>query len=258
MIFNIKPFQTIFHLLTSLTAFAAFAPFIALFTLASNNAYAGSDKYSFPPSAELNYQIKTVQSGFSINGNAKIAWELKEKTFKINTETTAPIFGKIHSTQSEGFINEFGLAPTKFSEKRFRRSATSTTFDYATKRIAFSDSDETYKIKGGEQDRTSATWQLVTLAKASGDSVTLGQQWKMLVAGNRDADPWTFKLVDIVTINTALGELKCLHILRAPPPDAKEQQLEIWLATELNYYPVQIRFLEKDGDQIDQKIISIK
>lgn len=247
MIFNLKPFQGILLFLMYFTS------------LATSNAIAANDKYNFPPSAELSYQIKTVQSGFTISGNAKIIWAPNENSqFKINTETTAPIFGKIHSTQSEGFINEFGLAPTKFSEKRFRKSTTSTTFDYTNKRIQFSDSDETYKIKGGEQDRTSATWQLVALAGAIGDSVTIGQQWKMFVAGNRDADPWLFKLVDIVTINTALGNLKCLHILKSPPPDAKEQQLEIWLATDLHYYPVQIRFSEKDGDQIDQKIISIK
>ena len=247
MILNIKLFQNILLFLMSFTS------------LVATTVFAANDKYNFPPSAELNYQIKTVQSGFPISGNAKINWVQSENAkFKINTETTAPIFGKIHATQSEGFINEFGLAPTKFSEKRFRKSATTTTFDYTSKRIQFSDSDESYKIKGGEQDRTSATWQLISLARATGDNAVIGQQWKMLVAGNRDADPWLFKLVDVVTIKTALGDLKCLHILKSPPPDAKDQQLEIWLAIDVNYYPVQIRFLERDGDQIDQKIISIK
>jgi hypothetical protein len=247
VIVNIKQFHSIFIFLISVTS------------LVTSNASASNDKYNFPPSAELSYQIKTVQSGFSISGNAKIIWVQNENNkFKINTETTAPIFGKIHATQSEGFINEFGLTPTTFSEKRFRKSSTATTFDYNTKRIQFSDSDETYKIKGGEQDRTSATWQLISLVRAAGDNAFIGQQWKMFVAGNRDADTWLFKLVDIVAIKTALGDLKCLHILKSPPPDAKEQQLEIWLATDLNYYPVQIRFLERDGDQINQKIISIK
>jgi hypothetical protein len=230
--------------------------------LTSMQVHAANDKSSVPPSAELTYNIKTVQAGIPISGIAKILWKTnsqnEEKNYSISTETSVSLFGKIHSTQSNGTINELGLAPLKFTEKRMRKTATHTQFDYANKRIQFSDSDEILKIKGGEQDRTSATWQLVSLAQAMDKEVSVGHTWKMIVAGNKDSDPWTFKVVSIDVIKTAMGNLRCLHILKTPPPDAKEQQLELWLATEMHYYPVQISFLERDGDQIDQKILSIK
>jgi hypothetical protein len=50
-------------------------------------------------------------------------------------------------------------------------------------------------LKGGEQDRTSATWQLIAYARAAGDKFKPGSEWKMFVAGRRDAEPWSFKVL---------------------------------------------------------------
>jgi hypothetical protein len=215
------------------------------------------------PSAALVYAVKSSQKGIPVSGEAKVSWQVKEntgaaKTYRLNSETSVAIFGKILKTSSTGNIDQFGLAPEKFLEKRFRREEASTTFDRQTKIISFSDSDLSYPIKGGEQDRLSATWQLVALARSAVEPLQAGHEWKMFVAGLRDADPWVFKLIEINKIQTALGELEVLHIQKAPPPDAKSQQIEIWLATSLDYYPVRISFHDANGDQVEQKIVSIK
>ena len=79
----------------------------------------------------------------------------------------------------------------------------------------------------------------------------------MFVAGLKDADPWTFTLIEYSKITSARGELNVMHIVKAPPPDAQGQKLELWLATDLDYYPVRVRFQDSNGDQVDQKIIAI-
>jgi hypothetical protein len=98
----------------------------------------------------------------------------------------------------------------------------------------------------------------VSLLRSSNENFKPGYEWKVFVAGLRDAEYWTFKVLDIVKINTAFGEVEAIHLLREPPPDAKSQRLELWLASSLEYYPLRISFVEPGGDHVDQRLIAIK
>ena len=215
--------------------------------------------FLLPPAAELQYSIKARQSGIPLSGSALVKWQLSEgKKYSIITETRAMLLGKILDASSQGHMDEYGLAPEKFIEKRLGKPASTTSFDYDSKTLRFSTANDTYQLKGGEQDRTSATWQLVAQARAAGDKFKPGSEWKMFVAGRRDADPWTFKVTGTATTTTALGEIATIHISKAPPPDSKDQQLDIWLAPSLEWYPVRLKFSDADGDFVDQVLESIK
>ncbi|MBC3873688.1 DUF3108 domain-containing protein [Undibacterium sp. LX15W] len=221
-----------------------------------------AEKFKLAPSADLLYSLKSSQKGIPVSGEARINWQVIEsesqaKLYRLSSETKVPLFGKILTSSSNGSIMDFGLAPDRFIEKRFRRAESTTYFDRDRKLIHFSESDLTYPIQGGEQDRLSATWQLVALVRNHAEQNKVGREWKMFVAGQRDADPWVFTLMEYTKIKTALGELDVLHIVKAPPPDAQGQKLELWLASNFDYYPVWIRFQDSNGDQLEQKIISI-
>ncbi|MCU6435016.1 DUF3108 domain-containing protein [Undibacterium sp. Jales W-56] len=215
---------------------------------------------NLPPSANLIYTIKARQSGIPLSGEASVNWQLSEKKYSIVTETRAMLVGKILDASSTGTVDNYGLAPDKFVEKRFRKNESITRFERsgANKLISFSESTEQYPITGGEQDRTSATWQLVAMARAAGEKFKAGSEWKMFVAGRRDAEPWTFKVIQKESISTALGEFATIHIIKAPPPDSKDQQLELWLAPAMEWYPVRLRFSDADGDYVEQSIGQIK
>ncbi len=89
------------------------------------------------------------------------------------------IFGKILEAFSEGEIDDYSLAPTQFINKRFRKEATTTTFHRDSGTISFSESDASYPLKGSAQDR----------------SFNTGTDWTFVVAGMRDAETWTFKVI---------------------------------------------------------------
>jgi hypothetical protein len=211
-----------------------------------------------PPSAELLYSIRAKQSGIPISGSATVKWQLNNQRYQISTETRAMLFGKILDISSEGKIDDYGLAPDKFYEKRFGKAATTSNFERDSKTLKFTASPETYPLKGGEQDRSSATWQLIGLARTMGDQFKTGSEWKMFVAGRRDAETWTFKVVGNETINTALGSLNTVHVSKAPPADSKGQQVDIWLAPSIEWYPVRIRFNDSDGEFVDQMLEEVK
>lgn len=213
--------------------------------------------FNLPPPAELSYSIKARQSGLALDGNATLKWKTGGNKFTVETESRAMLFGKILDAKSEGNIDEYGLAPATYVEHRFRRDPTTTTFNRAANTIGFSASATSYPIAGGEQDRNSAIWQLIAVARAAQGKFKPGSEWLFFVAGQHDAERWTFKVAKQETLRTPLGNVATMHVVKAPPPDAKGQQVDIWLAPSLEWYPVRLRYTEPDGDFIEQTLESV-
>ncbi|WP_395823922.1 DUF3108 domain-containing protein [Collimonas sp.] len=214
-------------------------------------------KIDLPPSADLSYAIQAKQSGLTISGAGLVQWQVGDKNFSVKSETRAMIVGKILEASSAGAIDDYGLAPTQFVNKRFRKEATTTTFHRDNGTIRFSESDASYPLKGGEQDRTSIIWQLISVARAAPKQFKPGSDWIFFVAGMHDAEAWTFKVIKNEKISTPMGELETVHIFKAPPPDAKDQQLDLWLAPSLEWYPVRLRFTDPNKDYVEQNLQKI-
>jgi hypothetical protein len=210
-----------------------------------------------PPSADLSYSIKARQKGFSISGDAVLSWRVAGGKYTLHADTRAMFLGKILENRSEGLIDGFGVAPVQFYEKRIRRDPYTTTFDRAGKGISFTESKEVYPLKGGEQDRSSVSWQLVAVARAAPDKFTPGSEWTFFVAGRRDAEQWTFKVIRRETVRTGLGQVDAVHLVRLPPPDSKDQTLDIWLSPSHEWYPVRVRFTDSDDEFVDQTVEKI-
>ena len=210
--------------------------------------------YKLAPSADLVYSIKARQRGIALSGESVSNWRAGDGKYSLLAETKAALFGKILEQRSEGAIDDFGLAPAQFVEKRFRKEAATTTFKRDSKTIVFSEGDDSYPLKGGEQDRNSTVWQLVSIARATPEKFTPGSEWSFFVAGRRDAEPWTFKVVKQETVATGQGLLEAVHLTKAPPPDKKGQQVDLWLAPSLEWYPVKVTFADEDGDYVEQTL----
>jgi hypothetical protein len=209
--------------------------------------------FSAPPSADFNYAIKARQHGLTINGTATVQWRAGDGKYSVTAESRAPIFGKILDTRSEGAIDDYGLAPAAFMEKRFRKEPTTATFNRDTKIVSFSVGDETYPIKGGEQDRVSIQWQLAANARATPDKFKPGSEWAYFVTARRNAEQWVFKVVKTETITVAGSEISALHLVREPTGD-KDSQVDLWLAPSMEWYPVRVVFKDGDGDYVDQTL----
>ena len=218
-----------------------------------------STKYTvdLPPSADLHYTIKARQKGFSINGDATISWRKGDTRYTLTSDTRASLFGKILENRSRGQVDGFGIAPLEFFEKRIRKDPWTTTFHRDSKTITFTESKLSYPIKGGEQDRSTAPWQLLAIARANPDKFIPGSEWSMFVAGRRDAEQWTFKVVRPETIRTGLGQLETIHLTKIPPTDSKDQDVDIWLAPARDWLPVRLRFTDADDEFVEQTIDSI-
>jgi hypothetical protein len=215
--------------------------------------------FNLPPSAELLYSISARQRGFTLSGDATLTWRQGDGKYTINTDSRVALLGKLTENRSQGTIDSFGLAPTEYYDKRFRKDPVTANFDRDAKSISFSDGKQIYQIKGGEQDRVSISWQLIAVARAAKDKFKPGSDWHFFVVGPHDADPWTFRVIgrEKVQAGAAIGSVDTVHVLREPPPGSKDQTLDIWLAPSLEWYPVKLRFVDNDRDYVEQTLEKI-
>ena len=209
-----------------------------------------------PPSADLAYDLNAQQKSIGLKGDALITWRAGDGKYDVNVEARVQLLGKLNEYRSQGAVDAYGLAPDTFTEKRYRKDATTTTFVRDENVISFSGAKLPYVMKGGEQDRASVTWQLASVARAAGEAkFKPGSEWTFIVAGRRDAEPWTFKVIKQEKIRTGMGELDTIHVKREPR-DGRGDSVEVWLAPGQEWYPVKIRF-EDERDTIDQTVKSI-
>lgn len=213
--------------------------------------------FELPPSADLHYELQARQRGFGLKGEAIVTWRAGDGQYSVKAESKVPVLGTITDDRSSGAIDAWGLAPAEFVEKRMRKDPTTATFDREAKSLSFSESKQVYPLKGGEQDRVSITWQLAAVARAAGDRFKAGSKWPFFVAGRRDAERWVFEVVRREKVRTGLGEVDAVLVSRQPVADKKDQSLEIWLAPQIEWYPVKLRYQEGEKEQVEQTLNTV-
>jgi hypothetical protein len=210
-----------------------------------------------PPSSQLHYRLRADIKGLSVEGNGQIEWQLNAKQYRLVFDTSTQLTGPLMSEKSEGAVDRQGLAPTNFLLKRLRKEPVAVVFDRRAGQINFASDIPSHKIQGGEQDRLSVLWQLLSIARARPGSFTPGSTWKFFVAGHRGGESWTFQVKDKQRLQTSLGEIDTLHVVHLPTDPGGGRQVDIWLAPSQEWFPVRLRFTEPGGDAIEQTIEKI-
>jgi hypothetical protein len=213
--------------------------------------------FDLPPSADLVYKIDARKKGITLGGDSVVNWRAGKGLYSAGNVARASFLGKILDNLTEGTIDAYGLAPSQFHEKRFRKDPTLVNFDRLAKKLSFSDGHVQYPLLGGEQDRSSVQWQLAAVARAAPEKFVPGSEWKFFVAGRRDAEVWTFKVVAHELLRTPMGNMRAVHFIKAPQPDANGQHVDLWLAPGYEWYPVKLRISEADGEFVQQTIEKI-
>ncbi|MBS1170358.1 MAG: hypothetical protein H6R01_1276 [Burkholderiaceae bacterium] len=215
-------------------------------------------RIKLPPSADLVYAVQFSQHGLTLNGESVLRWRVSGNRYGLNNEMRSSLLGKAMESKSEGMIDAFGLAPLQLTEKRMRKPASSATFDREHRLIRLTDAPQTYPLHGGEQDRASIMLQLVSVARGAPQKFVSGSEWKFFVVGRKSAETWTFRVIRKEKISTPMGEVQAVRITRLLPEGSREQQLELWLAPSLDWFPVRVSFHDADGTQSDQKLLRIE
>jgi hypothetical protein len=141
------------------------------------------------------------------------------------------------------------------TEKRRGRALTATHFNRTDDTITFSASQNKYPLVAGAQDKASVPLQLAAIARADPNQLKGGVD--MQVGEDRDASVFHFVMLGQEDIDTKLGKLQAWHLSRPPKPGSYNSRLDIWLAPERGWYPVQIRNTEASGAVTTQTVTKI-
>lgn len=213
-------------------------------------------KVSPPPSAELKYDVLALRKGEPIYGSGKIKWQTNGSGYAVHGEAGI-LFFNLLEFDSQGMIDEFGIAPLLYSEKRVKRAQTNTHFHRERNTISFSASTNTYPRKGGEQDRASIIWQLAGIGRGDGENFMPDAELDIFVAGVRDAETWRIRVLGKEDIEVDGVKTAAWHVVRNPRPGSYDQKLDIWLAPDQEWYPVKLRYTETNGDYLELSLSKV-
>lgn len=213
-------------------------------------------KTQAPPSAELKYDVEALRNGKLVYGSGKIGFRSSGDNYVIDGEAGV-LFFSVLTFRSVGSIEQDGITPLRYSEKRFRKAETNTHFQREAGRISFSASTASYPRAGGEQDRASIIWQLAAIGRGDPSQFSADSEFDIFVAGVRDAETWRIRVVGEEQIHAGGDNLTAWHLLRMPRPGSYDTQVDIWLAPSRQWYPVKLRQTETNGDYLDMSMSSI-
>lgn len=210
-----------------------------------------------PPSATLEYDVqKTPVEGQPTYGSGTIAWRQDGSRYTVDGDFGVLFITALHF-HSEGTIENGGIVPELYSEKRFRRAEVTTHFQRESDTISFSASPKTYPRTGSEQDRASIIWQLAGIGRGDETRYMPGAVFDAVVAGTRDAEPWQIQVIGREEIDFDGRTLSAWHVTRAPRARSHDQKLDIWLAPQLQWYPVRLRYTEPNGDVLNMTLTGL-
>jgi len=215
-------------------------------------------KVTPPPSVVLTYDVKKIQrDGQHMYGHGSISWQSSGGTYTINGEAGV-LFITALTFKSEGVLDDYGISPVIYTEKRIRKSATNTHFHRERNIISFSSSEVSYPRKGGEQDRASIIWQLAGIGRGDSEKIFPNATIDIFVAGVRDGEVWRMHVIGEEDLELGAGKLRAWHVQRTPKPGSYEPKLDIWLSPQREWYPVRLLYTDANGDYLDMSLSDMR
>ena len=149
---------------------------------------------------------------------------------------------------SEGAVTPAGLQPRRFEGKRSDNDPKRVAgeLDWAAGRLTLEHHGrtETLPLPRGTQDRLSVLYQ--TMFAAPDKSRVM----EVSMTNGRKLDRYRYSVEPGVEIDTPLGRLETVHLVKQREPN--ESAAELWLSPQHRYLPVRMVVVEKNGSRYEQ------
>lgn len=196
-----------------------------------------------PPSETIRYDVRRGL----LSGEGQISWQVSGSQYRLTLEAHMPVFGTIFMQTSQGGFDAAGLAPTRHTEQRLRRSeqALSMVRGPGEGHVAFSTRTEQAPLSPGLQDRVSWMVQLPALLEGHPGALQAGQRFDIDVASvGGNVQVWHF---DVVETRTAEGLVKLVR----HSDDPRATRAEAWADPRRHHWLVRVRLQESSGDPLE-------
>ena len=188
-------------------------------------------------------------------GETRYHWVHDGQRYRMDTatETTglAALLRPLRIDQrSDGDLLDTGLRPQRYVSRPTQGKGTEeeVVFDWPANRVMLraGSKQSGHDLAAGAQDMASLWLELIWRAQ-SGDEFDF-----MVATGKRYTPRWFVPEQNTDSLDTAIGPLLVKRLqARAQPGD---NQIEVWLAPNLRWLPVRIRYTDRKGDVYDQRV----
>jgi hypothetical protein len=155
---------------------------------------------------------------------------------------------------SKGQVSAAGLRPAHFEGRRDPGEAPqlAASFDWAGRQVTLNHNGkmQSLPLPPGTQDRLSAMYQLLFLPLERMQFV------EFPMTNGRKLDHYRYQITPDVEVETPLGRLKALHLVKQR--EGNESAAELWLATEHHRFPVKLVIVEKNGMRFEQIVQTLE
>ncbi|WP_306478086.1 DUF3108 domain-containing protein [Methyloversatilis sp.] len=188
-------------------------------------------------------------------GETRYHWVHDGRDYRMDqvTETTglAGLLKPLRVEQrSTGEVTTDGLKPLRYASRATQGKATEeeVVFDWDGNRVMLraGTKQSDHALTAGAQDMLSLWLEIIWRAQVGGDFDFT------LATGKRYTPRWFVPDPALGSLDTAVGRQLVRRLqARAQPGD---NQIEVWLAPNLRWLPVLIRFTDRKGDVYDQRV----
>jgi hypothetical protein len=206
-----------------------------------------------PGSRYLQYDVSGEAKKFPYSASADLLWTQDGSSYTARLAITAFLLGSRIQT-SAGQLTAQGLAPQRFSDKL--KTEVAAHFERDKGIVSFSANTPDAPLLPGAQDRLSVLLQLGSLLAGAPKRYPTGSSISIQTIGARDADDWRFTVGEEQTLALPEGEHKARKLSRIPQRE-HDVRVDVWLASDLAYLPVQLRLTQDSGDFVQLQLKSV-
>jgi hypothetical protein len=225
--------------------------------LAAELAEVGVSSHTLPSSTR--YTFQTVDSRYAGASAATIIdWRFDRAARSYDVRLNTRLMGMgIMDIVSVGRVTRAGLAPERFTQKVLARAALAANFDAQNGRITYSSRSHERALRIGTQDWLSFQFQLMLLAQNKPEALQPGGVVEFPVSGPRDLETYRFLVIGEESIDIAAGPVRAVKLDRPRAIGGANARIEVWLAPELNWLPVKVRFTDRRNNFTESSLESV-
>ena len=209
----------------------------------------GTYRVKPPPSSRIDYTVVTRSSPDSPSqdgGSARMVWRSDGTRYAVEFD------GVLGTISSEGQVDDAGIAPQR-ALTGIGTGALTTVFDRSSGTIGAGPQGQRFPLVPGSQDTASVLLQLASMGV--GDAGQIKDVLEFWVGGAGGAGIERYQVMGPERIATAAGPLETVRLARLGEPGAPV--LELWLAPQHAWLPVQLRVTDALGASRTQTLASI-
>ena len=220
---------------------------------------AAGPAFEWPASTRMTYRLTGNYRG-EVSGSAQVEWVRSGSNYQVHVDfVVGPSFAPLitQRSSSDGEITAAGLAPRRYDQdiKLLLKSRPRQTIVFDGAGVVLANGDVRPAVPG-LQDTASQFVQLTYVFSTRPELLRVGGRVDIPLALPKKVAVWTYDVVAEETLETPFGPLTGIHLKpRTRDQKAGTLSVEMWMAPQLRYLPVRIRF-EQDADTYVDMIIA--